>query len=305
MALRPSLSLGWLRPAALALAGLSFSCSAIVQELTDRCNSNSDCRDQGEAYKDAVCLDGLCRSTKPPGPVDDGSPWGCLANLTFKPAPTDNATVFFRYVDPITDLPVPGVSVQSCGNIDPLCMNALAGPVVTDADGRAQLPFSTQNAAMGVTGFLGYFYLSGAGRMPHIYSVHPPMIQDRNSFFRVVTGPEIKNFAAIAGVTLNPERSLVIINSFDCQNQPTAKSTYSIIGADAETKFLYLSGGLPDPTSTQTDGSGTGFIANVEPGIITLEVVNLDAGRRIARTSITVRKDHVSMADIGPLPDTI
>ncbi|HEU4408384.1 MAG TPA: hypothetical protein VFS43_24180 [Polyangiaceae bacterium] len=286
-----------------AAFGASPGCSFVVQDLTDRCSNDADCKGRGAAYENATCEDGLCRdnpSPRPPPP--DNTPWGCLPTLTLTPPAVPTANISFRFVDPVDDRPVPGVEVRSCSNIDAFCMMPLAPPAVSDADGRTQLPFSTQNSA-GSSGYLGYFYLSGADRMPHLFSVHPPMVADREASFRVVTQPEIETFAAIVGVTLDPQRSLLILQSRNCQNVATARSTFSIIGADDKTKLLYLSGGLPSLTATETDSSGTGFVANTVPGIVTVEIVNLDAGRRVSRTSVTVRQGHVTYAEIAPIPD--
>jgi hypothetical protein len=306
------LSLGLALPAATLLTaalGASPGCSYVVHDLTDRCSNDADCTSRGAEYENATCVQGLCRQgNAPPGPPpDDGSPWGCLASLDYKPALAPQANINFRFVDPVGDVPLPGIEVRSCSSIDGTCIAPLAGPVTSDADGRTQLSFSTENAASGgsanIPGFLGYFYLTGGGRAPHLFSVHPPMVADREASFRVVSQEQIDLFASIAGIQPEPERSLLIIQSRDCQNVPTPRSTIAVIGADDKTKLLYLSGGLPSLTATETDSSGTVFVSNTVPGIVTIEIVNLDAGRRVARTSVTVRRDNVTYAEVGPLPD--
>jgi hypothetical protein len=279
-------------------------CTAIVNDATDYCSSNSDCSLKGGAYANSVCRDGLCRDVAPP--VDPtGADWSCVGKVEYKPAQeTPSSVVTVYLIDPFSGGPLPGLRVRPCGRVDATCASPLLPDwLTTDQFGAARVPVPTNQATQGVPGFTGYLEIVGDAVIPYLYFLNPPVIAARDTTFPIGTPEQAGAFyAGIEGFQPLPDRGTGAVVAKDCKGVPAAGVRVEILEGDEQLKILYLAGVAPSPDATQTSAPGLAFIFNAPNGTATINTYRTDTNALTSKVSVLFRPGHSTFVEMEPTP---
>jgi hypothetical protein len=213
------------------------------------------------------------------------------------PSPTPTYKLTMHLQDAVTSKPLVGVVAQLCRKLDVTCENPLGAPAVSDVGGGVAMPIEAA--------FDGYVRLTDPKISPALYFLTAP--RDGGDL-DLPTVPLASPFvaagivASAGGTTWDPERGIVLLNTFDCDDQPAANITYSIGGgADPKTFIFYLVNGLPTTATTATDDTGYGGLVNMPVGVSTIAAtLAAPSGPTVSNISILVRAGHITYSSVKP-----
>jgi hypothetical protein len=277
---------------AVVLASSStVACTALNDTSQTQCENHRECRDRF-AHR-SRCIDGFC--------VHGPPPLGCLDD---EPAPPrGEAVVFILEIWHATrGMPIPGVEVRRCAELDPECSTPLE-VTVTDAEGIALLtaPPETDD------GDRFFVEATRDGYVPTLYYIAGPWIDaSRTMIFRIpldmVTPAELGLYMESGGIDYDPSLGLVVMTSTDCEGWalPGVRLTAEPLGT-ATAPFLFF--GLPMAVTSGnelTDGSGRGGFTNLPSGIVGVTAVHVDSGRAVGERSVLVRPGWWTEVRLSP-----
>ncbi len=70
----------------------------------------------------------------------------------------------------------------------------------------------------------------------------------------------------------------LVVTTHNCDGTPATGVSYQVRNGGTKTLVSYFAGGVISAGATNTDESGQGAIANVEPGFVTVEAFNAEGG---------------------------
>ncbi len=269
------------------LVACERTCSAVDSPCLARCERE---RPNGITLARALgtCAETSCTTSCLP------SHWRCLDAPPPPPVTAARAslTVTLTLNSTIDTKPWPGISVRACRQQDQTCATPVAGPVVTDENGRAALTLPGEQ-------FDGYFEASGGGVMP-ILLFYGPVRSDLTrgfgvfdkSVFDLFTGPIAEARA---------DRGHLLVTVRDCLYRNAPGVSFDIDPRD-EAIVGYLISGLLSTGEKQTGPSGTAGFLNVRPNTgvrILPRIVAFD--RALPTMTVFTRPGWVSGVDLqGP-----
>lgn len=237
----------------------------------------------------------------------DASLWSCDSAAVAASPSARVAKVDLSLVDPGGVSPIAGASVRACASAaEPACAEPLA-IAETAKDGRARLDLPT-----GSRGFAGYFETARPGELLNVAFVSPPIAKDTADYSRPYwSRDDLRAFAQMAGLALDPEAGHVLARTFDCRaredaNAPMAAGvTVSLDPMPPGAKVAYTVHDGPGVTlstaAKASDSSGHVAFFDVPAGRYTL-VGRLASGAIVARAPIHVRAG--ALATIALVPGT-
>jgi hypothetical protein len=111
---------------------------------------------------------------------------------------------------------------------------------------------------------------------------------------------DVDALARQVGALHDPARGIVILNTFDCKNEPAAGVTIMTDGTDELSAPFYANDGLPVAKAVATDRSGYAGLINVPPGTVNV-AGRLDSDRRLVGTiSLRVKPDSITYSPMVP-----
>ena len=294
------------------------SCSLIVDSHVSQCATTADCVGRGAAFSGAVCVDTRCVSPPPiadladaGGGADTGrasetdatvdaalDPWRCVGKVRTGPATQEPIVEHATFTSFLDQRPIPGLTARLCARADVDCESPLA-TVVSDAEGRADIPLTK--------GFLGFLEMKTApvslpGLMPMILPYSPPPFADLTSTKGVATTRDLGALAAAVGATVDTTRGMVFLTLQDCDGQAASGLQAELAQHDDKVSLYYLVGWLPSVTTTSTDDSGTMVIANVRPGLVTVNAKDASSGRKLGSQNVLARAGTITVVAMPPTP---
>jgi len=107
--------------------------------------------------------------------------------------------------------------------------------------------------------------------------------------------------ATLSGTSIIAGDGIAILQINDCAGESMAGVQIQLVGANDDTKIVYGAGsqGLPNPSATATDESGTVFIMNIPPGPITIKGT-YGAGANMQSVEAKSFGDQATLTEIHP-----
>jgi len=241
--------------------------------------------------------------------VQDSKRWGCL-DPSFAPppvAPSSEPVVTLASVvlDYATQMPLQGLSVKFCTNMDPDCPGASqAIPVPGTMDLVTAVPIRT--------GSLGYLRQEAPGHVPQDYFLLAPMLVNDATYtgpanvFFLVSNTAISGFINDVGINVDPTLGIISVAIVDCNGARVegAKVTLPELGSRPELRSATgyaLNNRFPRPDAV-TDSDGNAGVVNVPLGPVAIEAtVN---GQSFGSQLIRVLGNRITSATIRPLYQT-
>ncbi|MBI5485994.1 MAG: hypothetical protein HY905_01540 [Deltaproteobacteria bacterium] len=235
--------------------------------------------------------------------ADDGGPpppdWSCLGSVTWATPTETSLDMTGTVLDYVTDAPIEGATVKVCARSDAACATPL-DEGTTDALGQVTL-----TVPLGTTGFDGYFDVSATGYVTVLRYTVEPITEMPPEAGRIVSMADTTTFAmlaAAAGVTPDPTRGHLVISALDCNPTYAAGVSLEVDTADVSSTAVYMIGGLPSTSATETDSSGAAGFINLPAGAATISTTLVSTGEAIASTDITIRAGTAALFPLPPTP---
>jgi hypothetical protein len=191
---------------------------------------------------------------------------------------------------------MPGVAIQGCAALDPMCGNPTP-PVITDDAGLAH---------MSVAGdFTGFYQISRSDAVTQ--SLYPGRLLAHELQVGYPDGPLLTKSVQLLGlslgidVNLDPDAGLghLFFTTFDCDDRHTDGVTVSVSPGDGGTAF-YVVGGIPNTGATATDPGGSGGYVNLPAGRVQVRATFADDGGTIGTYSVFVHSAASTVVWIRP-----
>lgn len=233
-----------------------------------------------------------------------GNFWLCLGGVTWPLAPAGVSDVAFTLRDSVAG-PLPGAGVKACGKADEMCALPMAKATADDA-GQGTLHLPAHGAVS--LGFQGYYdvdALDASMEMHEIFFASSPLTRNHAQFtWALSSQTAFLNLVSSAHVTLESTRGHIAVGAVDCLLSPASGVTFTATPSDANTKFLYLAGGILLDTTEGTDLTGIAFLLNAPPGTVTIQAFPKALGGRVASSTEVVftRPGTVSVVTALPTP---
>ena len=214
-------------------------------------------------------------------------PYGCLGD----PPPTAAdplVTLRGAAVNPSDQVPLAGMSVS----LKDRNLNAIDGPITTDATGGFQFSLSTS----GIPVDRVYLNATGSGRVPTYYAPPRPLTESLQIGLGVISTMQGESLALGAlGMPFTAGTGAVLFTIADCNDKPIASAT---VTSNPTGAIRYFNGVQPSMTAAATDAGGVAMVANLPPGPVSLTVtVN---GMTFPARSFTVVADAFVQTVLTP-----
>lgn len=286
------------------------ACSLLVPTELEVCTTKADCEAKGAAFAGSTCYRGSCvraattdAGAEASSDADDGAvpsgPWGCVGHVVWPLDTTGETRVSRNRIVDVSEKPVPGITLQGCGKLDPDCNKPLGAGAVTDADGIFSLTLPR--------GFDGFVRASAPTPLMPALVYGPPLYEDADAVkiggepMHAVGEGDIAALLAIVDGTVDPSTGHLFVQHQDCEGRQAAGASLSISLKGPNTKGYYYAGGLPNTDALVTDGSGLGGYVNVPPGSVAVTVRNA-LGQLFATRTVIVKAKTVTYLTMVPSP---
>jgi len=289
-------------------------------DLAEACAADADCkqmRDCMAVCDDSTCIDQCwttyaaaqtlasaftaCRSTTCYAYCADTL---CFGKVEAKQPEKEPYAVSLYLATTPDGNPVEGATIKHCANDDADCTNPLS-TATSDGEGMASvlIPVSP-------SGYEGYLEISG----PTIRTVLFHGFRYTN--LGAITGnyinptlptifPQstINLISSMGNVTVDDSRAIIFFSTRGCAEAPLGNVTVTTAASDAQTKTVYISGGMPSTTATMTTSSdGSGVLFNVPTTSATTTVSGSFGGVTFSTLTVHVRPGTITTLDVVPTP---
>jgi hypothetical protein len=203
-----------------------------------------------------------------------------------------------RVQDILTQQPMAGVQVQLCRRSDVNCDAPQVAPAMSDERGVARFEIESEDPVQGFTGFARF---TREDIMPGLYFFNPPLegaseVPPIQLLRLAVVGALMQQ----VGASLDFDRGLVLLSTFDCRDEPAAGVTLTTDDPTEFSELFYSVDGLPQATATATDDSGYAGLINVPPGKLTV-TGRLKLDRRVVgMINLIVRPGSITYSRMVP-----
>ncbi|HEY5936634.1 MAG TPA: carboxypeptidase-like regulatory domain-containing protein [Kofleriaceae bacterium] len=214
-------------------------------------------------------------------------PYSCLGD---PPPSSADPLVTLRgvAVNPSDQMPLAAMSVS----LKDRNLNAIDGPITTDATGAFQFSLSTS----GIPVDRVYLNATGSGRVPTYYAPPRPLTESLQLGLGVISIMQGESLALGAlGMPFTAGTGAVLFTIADCNDKPIASAT---VTSNPTGAIRYFNGVQPSMTAAATDAGGVAMVANLPPGPVSLTVtVN---GMTFPARSFTVVADSFVQTLLTP-----
>ena len=289
--------------AAEDVSGADADADAEVEEEADAAETTEDGVDDVDDVPDVSDVDDVPDVSDVDDVPDDGAmppgDWTCLGSVTWPTPLLTTIDMTGTVQDYLTDAPIAGATVKVCARTDTDCTAPL-DEGTTDALGEAVV-----TVPLGSTGFDGYFDIAAAGYVPALrYTVDPitSVPSAAASTAPLITTTTFAMLAGAAGITIDPARGHLILTAMDCEPAFAAGVALTVDTADSSSTRLYMVGGLPSTTATETDVSGGAGYVNLPAGAATVSTSLAATSDAVGSTDINIRAGAIAMFTMPPTP---
>ncbi len=285
----------------VAIGTATMACSVVVDFDETQCRSDSDCRDRGGGFENAICVEGYCEA-KPECEDDkdcDGD--ACVANVCVdrwacvdeqSSSSTDEMVTIVTHVSVLfSETELVGAPFKLCSATDPECDNP-SQLLSTDDNGNLTFTVSAD--------FHGYLEAEIDGIFKQLDFLPQPLhpgIQIAPILLQPVMAAE--GLAAAIGTAPDPDRGHILFNATSCLGAAPGLRLHASRVDDKCVSF-YVSDRVPvaDLDATVEDGDG-GYL-NFPVGNATLEVRTAKTDEPLVTFSFVVRKDTITTLNFTP-----
>lgn len=270
-------------------------CSFVVDAEKTQCTRDADCQERfgdGSLWQcdHNVCVD----KSSVLSPSSEPEEWACLEHtpeVSTDPGPFD-VNLHIQNIANST-MPIVGARVDLCTKLDPACSTPEA-MMLTNTNG--DVTFSVRK------GFSGFVAITKDGFQETDFHF-PVSINKPETYTGIQLAPPSIVGALTGSLSLppNPERGLILVSVYNCNNVGAAGVKLSAKEADAATRSFYAAGSLPSATLTETEVSGFGGFLNAPPGVFTIEAQRASDGRLLSRLAVSVKKNALTIARLFPM----
>lgn len=285
----------------LLLVALTAACSLAFDVADDQCETDGDCAKRGAPRELRTCADGVCRGV-------EARAFACLSRVrdAIAKAPADASQRLF--VHDLNANPLPGVSVQVCATGDVVC----AQPVderTTDDGGKVEFRFGTN--------YNVFFQYQADGALPGIlhttpaYRVDPddgalvvgPLAEGVTEYDAFGISSEVAStLAAAARTELAPDLGSAFVRVLGCDpGVPAAGVVVRVVSEADKAEVFYDRGGTP-AAADATDATGSAYVLNLPPGLVTVRAEVKDTGRFLGERTVLSRAGTLTAFTLGPTP---
>lgn len=198
---------------------------------------------------------------------------------------------------------VAGATVRFCPTGDVMCENPVS-TTTSSATGDASL--AVPSAAWGVDGYLeisgptivtqlyhGFRYTNIVSLLGNYYS---PMLP------AIFTPGTINLIASLGEFTVDEGDAIVFFSTRGCAETYMANVAVSTPQADANTKVIYMSGGMPSTVLTKSSSDASGAIFNLPTSPSTVTINASFEGTVFSTLQVVVRPNAITSLDLVPTP---
>jgi hypothetical protein len=259
------------------------ACNFTMDLESVQCESNADCRNRGEEFEGALCVDSIC---EPPPPDERTS---CLEE-TSEPSTGDGPfEVTIPLIDLISQQPLEGVTANLCQKVDVVCASPSA-TTVTGADGLVRL--------MVPASFSGYVSMSSPAIVPARYFFNPSIDRDQAIPQLSLSIPPARA-AILQQIGGDAAMGDILLTVADCTGAPAEAVRFKLVPEDDDTIGYYLVGGLPSRDATATDATGYGGFTNLRSGTYSV-TGTMEDGTELGTISLVVEEGSIAWSRIVP-----
>ena len=225
------------------------------------------------------------------GFTSEGTAFQCSAS---EQAPDDDPperVIHRMFIGDTTTTTAPdSLRVVACALIDVNCENPVTPPVGPD-DERAitlELPYD----------FDGFFEITSDETVPALYFLPQGIREDTfASPLGLISPSALDALAALNGITLDMNKGLLLVRTYDCDDQPAAGVS---LESNREGEIFMFVGGLPIIGAEETRADGIGGYINVPRGLVRIEGTHVASGRAAGAASLVVREQWMTYGDLHP-----
>jgi hypothetical protein len=236
--------------------------------------------------------------------------WSCVGEPLTAPSTSapESIVYSFPFVDWVTDLPIPGRTINVCNKVDPQCNQPLGAPIV--------IPSEQRNGEITMRGGVDVYFemRATAEYVPETLWLDGRSYGDQEGGrIQLLSQQTVVDLATSVLLPLDPSGTLgiVAVRAHDCTGAIAGGAIYEINDTSATASGVYpytfvngsLRGGAEASTRTVLQSDLTpwaGFI-NVRPGLLTVTGF-LEGGRQeFGSAEIFVRPGTLSIVEIRPL----
>lgn len=224
--------------------------------------------------------------------------FSCIGSVVWPDPPQATYPMTLFAVDFATQKAIPNVTVKVCPPGDAACANPVAMGT-TAANGSVLL--SLPAAKSGINGFLELSEPS------YVTTLNFVSEADNTRFFTfgstsitLVSKAAFTQLVGAVGATADPARGHLAFFTKDCSGSRAAGVNVTASNTDAQSTAAYFIGAIPSKTATQTDLSGTGYVANVPTGAVT--VTGKYGTMRMGSQTVLVRAGALTTFNVTPTP---
>ena len=230
-----------------------------------------------------------------------GANWTCVGHVSWpipKFATTGIDFVALRAPGEVT--PIPGLHVRVCNGGDLTCASPGLDESDTDPSGRVHLQFANANTATG--GVDGYLQIDpgDSGVLPYLYFWGFPLSEKDwlRAYFGFETLADWQSAAQSAGISMDPERGMIVAFVVDCLLVGAANVSVTLSNQDAGVVESNFGGTLNGPT----DSTALAIFNNVPVGVTEVTATPIALGRPSSKVAVYVRKGTVTAVLLYPTP---
>jgi len=223
-----------------------------------------------------------------------GSQWFCVGS-SLPARLSTQTTLTLQLNDVITGALVAGATVAACSPLDPAC-SADAGYLSIATSGpEGGLTLTISSGSTG--GPTGYLAITAPTLTPELfywgYPLSEPTLGEGIPVLSTNDTQSLVQLGESDGIPVDLQtHAFVGLGVLDCMHAlaPDVKISISPMDPDGGTRVVYEKGGVPDPTATQTDSTGTAVIVNVPVSDqVTITATPVALGRPSSIVSVITR----------------
>lgn len=306
---------------------LLAGCSALIDLKGEgqQCTSNDDCMSAklGDSCQDHVCVETSATATGDAGRPSDGScsresdcsddlprcfngacvsadiadRFLCAAAGDDGSKVTYSGTVHYsvQILEYVTRRAPKNIVVKACSGTDVNCRTPIASFTDTLGNGLVELDLPK--------GFLGYFEVS-SDATPAVSYVTKALTEDtRDRDLQIPSAASLEGLAAVAGVTVDQGKGLVLLEAFDCAAMSSGGVQFVAGSGMSEATPFFIVNGVPNREAlvsvynSDTDVSDGGFI-NMSPGFVNFTARYGVDGPLLGSFNANIRAGTVSFIDM-------
>jgi hypothetical protein len=223
----------------------------------------------------------------------EGDPWACLQGSRVPLPPREERPEAVTYtvsiVDWVTDEAPPGLVINVCNRIDPLCAEPLS---TIEPPPERQISFQLP-ARIEV-----FLLLQATDTVPAAFYFDGPVVEDRlGGLIQLLRFATVASLAqTFLGTMLDPSMGALSLRSHDCSGAIAEGAVFELEPQNG-VPFTLIDG-APTPSIVPTDTSGLAGFVNVPPGSFLARGMVADDDREFGLANFNIQAAQFSLVEV-------